>query len=217
MMVLLAVGLLHAGLLAQALFLQMPQPPKLELPSIQGVLVQPPPVEVVPPPEPVPPPVIPPPPEPKPVPKPKPRPLPKPKPKPVPVPKPRPVPPPETAITPPVPPVVAPVAAAPVVETPVELPVVPPRVDASQSYNPVPEYPPISRRRGEEGTVILSLVVLTDGSVTKVRVKQSSGHPRLDRAALLAVSRWRYSPATKGGTAIEYPYLQPIKFDLQQR
>jgi len=138
-------------------------------------------------------------------------------------PKPKPVPPPEKAITPP--PVAAPVpapAAAPVEVKPekndaLAAPVMPPRVDASRLRNPAPVYPSASRRRGEEGTVLLELLVLADGSVTDVRVKKSSGHPRLDQSALNAVKRWRYTPATRAGVAIEYRYLQPIKFDLRQR
>lgn len=229
--VVLVVGLIHAGLLAAAVNVIGPAPPKIEPPTISGILIQAPPAEVVqmpsappPPPEPV---QTPPPPEPKPVPPP---PKPKPKPKPVPKPKPKPVPPLEKAITlpeqppeeaapapPPPAPTPAPVEVKSEREANLGAPVVPPRVDASRRHNPAPAYPSVSRRRGEAGTVTLELLVLTDGRVTNVKVKESSGYPLLDRAALNAVKRWRYTPAKRGNQAIEFLYLQPITFELQQR
>ena len=97
-------------------------------------------------------------------------------------------------------------------ETPV---VTPPRVDAHLRNNPAPAYPPLSRRRSEEGVVILELLILPDGSVSEIHVRKSSGYRRLDQAALNAVSRWRYRPATKAGVAIAYRYLQPVRFSLR--
>lgn len=84
-----------------------------------------------------------------------------------------------------------------------------------QHQNPDPPYPSISRRRGEEGTVVLELLVLKDGSVDDVKIKESSGFPRLDKSAMDAVRRWRYNPAKRGGQAIDYRYLQPVTFSLQ--
>lgn len=218
--VLLVVALLHGGLLAAVLLLDTAEPPKVEPPRIDGILIQAPPAEVVQAPAPAPPP----PPQPVEPPKPKPKPLP---PKPKPVPKPKPLPPPEKAITlPPEPaPTPAPAAAPAPVPAPVKAkadkslgaPVTPPRIDASRLNNPAPAYPSISRRRGEEGTVLLELLVLADGRVTDVKIKESSGYPRLDRSALDAVKRWRYKPAQRGDVAIEYRYLQPITFGLRQR
>jgi protein TonB len=222
-LVVLVVVALHGSLLWLVTQTTLPKPPKVEAQPISGVLIKLPPADVVQAPPPLPEPVkTPPPPEPKPVPPP-----PKPVPKPVPKPKPKPVPPPEKAISQPAPAPVAAPAPAPAAAVPAEVkpqkndslaaPVTPPRVDASRLKNPAPAYPSASRRRGEEGTVLLELLVLADGSVTDVRVKKSSGHPRLDQSAMNAVKRWRYTPATRGGVAIEYRYLQPIKFDLRQR
>lgn len=109
-------------------------------------------------------------------------------------------------------------AAAPAIQSSeAAAPVVPPRVDATAFNNPRPAYPSMSRRRGEEGTVLLELLVMPDGSVGDIRIKASSGHPRLDRSALEAVRRWRYTPAQQGGKPIEYRYLQPITFGLRDR
>jgi len=45
-------------------------------------------------------------------------------------------------------------------------------------------YPRASRRRNEEGVVSLSFVAYADGSVSDVKITQSSGHRRLDNAVL---------------------------------
>ena len=69
------------------------------------------------------------------------------------------------------------------------------RFDAAYLRNPPPPYPPASRRRGEEGQVILRVHVGRDGLPLHVEVAESSRHPRLDQAALQAVARWRVEPA----------------------
>lgn len=66
-----------------------------------------------------------------------------------------------------------------------------------------PEYPPSSRRAGEAGTVILEVYVLETGRVGEARVKQSSGYPRLDEAAVREVKRsWRLVPGTENGKPV---------------
>lgn len=75
----------------------------------------------------------------------------------------------------------------------------------SDSRRPLtqPEYPPSSRRAGEAGTVILEVYVLENGRVGEARVKQSSGHPRLDEAAVREVKRsWRLVPGTENGKPV---------------
>jgi protein TonB len=66
-----------------------------------------------------------------------------------------------------------------------------------------PDYPPSSRRAGEEGTVVLEVYVLENGRVGEARIKKSSGHPRLDEAALREVKRsWRLLPGTENGKPV---------------
>jgi protein TonB len=66
-----------------------------------------------------------------------------------------------------------------------------------------PEYPPSSRRAGETGTVILEVYVLETGRAGDVRVKQSSGFPKLDEAAVRDVKRsWRLQPGTENGKPV---------------
>jgi periplasmic protein TonB len=94
-------------------------------------------------------------------------------------------------------------------------PVVPPRADAAHLNNPAPVYPSISRRLGEQGCVQLDVYILADGSVGEIKLKRSSGFPRLDQAALEAVRNWRYQPARRGNEAIAFWYVQPLTFSLE--
>jgi len=110
-------------------------------------------------------------------------------------------------------------ASAPVAQgtpSPAQEAIAPPRTDAAHLANPRPKYPSESRRRLEQGTVVLDVHILPDGSVAEVRVKHSSGHSLLDRAAADAVRLWRYVPARRGDTPIAFWYEQPIVFALQR-
>ncbi|WP_235522878.1 energy transducer TonB [Novosphingobium sp. Leaf2] len=64
-----------------------------------------------------------------------------------------------------------------------------------------PVYPIDARRAHEQGTVKLLVVVGSDGCVKDIQLAASSGSQRLDRAALQAVRRWRWSPTISGGAA----------------
>ena len=48
--------------------------------------------------------------------------------------------------------------------------------------NPAPRYPPLSRRMGEQGRVLLRVHVSTGGSAMEVALHKTSGFDRLDRA-----------------------------------
>lgn len=115
-------------------------------------------------------------------------------------------------VTPPLPP--APVAVAPVA------PAAPPAVqlpssDADYLQNPKPAYPPISRRLGEQGKVIVRVLIGADGQAKKTEIRQSSGFDRLDQAAVTTVMRWRYVPGKRGGVAEEMWFNVPINFVLE--
>ena len=78
-----------------------------------------------------------------------------------------------------------------------------------------PHYPIESRRKREQGTVALMLLVGTDGRVASVSVQQSSGFARLDAAALSAVRRWRWSPRKVDGVAVQVRGIVSIPFVLR--
>lgn len=177
------------------------------------------------PPEPAPPPVAqpaPPPPAPLPPPPKKEQPAPKPAAKPTPKPKPAP----STTSTTPVPaqensqevkpapaPLPPPTAAAP------QAPPAPARTSASEaSYaatNRTPPYPRISLTNGEEGTVVLRVLVTAEGTAGAVEIKSSSGFTLLDESARKTVMTWRFKPATIDGKPVSEWYQVPIPFKLQ--
>jgi protein TonB len=83
------------------------------------------------------------------------------------------------------------------------------------SDNPPPDYPLVSRDRGEEGVVVLSIHVLADGLPGSVAVEDSSGYPMLDDAARDAVLRWHFAPAFRAGVAVDWMLSYRILFQLQ--
>lgn len=90
--------------------------------------------------------------------------------------------------------------------------------EAKPSYlrNPSPRYPEISRRLGEEGVVLLFVIVNREGYVVEVRVDQSSGHSLLDEAAVKAVKRWKFEPARLGPLPVESKVRIPVRFQLNK-
>jgi len=90
--------------------------------------------------------------------------------------------------------------------------------NASLAYESIiePSYPIDSRRRGEQGTVLLRVQVGRDGLPTEVDVERSSGYRQLDRAAREAVLRWRFRPVQVNGVNVEARGLVPIRFDVKQ-
>lgn len=82
--------------------------------------------------------------------------------------------------------------------------------------NPSPRYPALARRRGYEGEVLLSARISTDGTVIALKVKESSGYPILDRAAVKAVAAWEFEPARRMGVPVSLSVDIPVRFVLQR-
>lgn len=93
-------------------------------------------------------------------------------------------------------------------------PVSPPDFKAAQLNNPGPDYPYLSRRAREEGVVVLRVLVSTDGRAKTLEIEDSSGHRRLDDAALKTVKQWRFVPASQAGAPLEAWVLVPVTFQL---
>lgn len=74
-----------------------------------------------------------------------------------------------------------------------------------------PAYPADALRDNVEGTVTLYAVIHADGTVSGIRVLNSVD-PRLDDAAMLALSRWQFRPGTKNGDPVELEALVQIPF-----
>ncbi len=69
--------------------------------------------------------------------------------------------------------------------------------------------------RRPEGRVRVRLLVRADGSVGSVEVVVSSGIPELDRAAVEALSRWRFEPARQDGVPVDAYYLLWVTFRVE--
>ncbi len=78
-----------------------------------------------------------------------------------------------------------------------------------------PSYPPLSRRLGEEGKLVLQVKLDKNGHVNTARVVESSSYKRLDEAALTIVKTWRCNPSLRNGQPVRAVALQPFNFVLQ--
>lgn len=86
---------------------------------------------------------------------------------------------------------------------------------AEYGRNPPPPYPSIARRRAQQGTVTLRVLIGAEGEVKQVEVVQSSGVDSLDDSACETVrTRWRFVPARRDGIAVESWVVVPIRFTL---
>lgn len=214
--VLLHVGALWAlqsGLLRKAVEVIVPI-------EIISQVITPPAPQVAPqPPAPAPKPV----PVPQPVQKPRPRPAPPPAPRPVAVPDLPPIPTAPTAAVEPAPPAPAPMTAAPpapAVAPAPPAPPAPPRIELPSSsadylQNPQPPYPPMSRRLGEQGQVMLRVLIGADGNAQQVEIRRSSGFERLDNVAQETVRRWKFVPGKRNGLPEAMWFNVPINFVLE--
>jgi protein TonB len=90
-----------------------------------------------------------------------------------------------------------------------------PIFNADYLDNPAPIYPGSSRRQGEQGRVMLRVLVNVAGTADEVQVRTSSGFPRLDESARDTVRRWRFVPAKRGAEPVAAWVLIPISFRLE--
>jgi protein TonB len=120
------------------------------------------------------------------------------------VPPPEPAPPPAEPVAPPAPP-----APPPVVRSI-------PATAVSYLEPPAPVYPLASKRLNEQGEVLIRVEIGADGRARQVLVSRSSGHQRLDNAALAAVRAARFKPYTENGVPLVVWSTVPIQFELEQ-
>jgi len=87
---------------------------------------------------------------------------------------------------------------------------------AIEATHTTPEYPPVARRLGQQGTLRLKLVVTEQGTVSDAVVVNSSGSMYLDSAAIDWVKQhWRYEPAKQGSRAVKSEVQAVVEFKLQ--
>jgi len=76
-------------------------------------------------------------------------------------------------------------------------------------------YPSFSKRSGEQGPVVVRLIIDETGSVEDVALLQSSSFPRLDRAATEIGKRYRFKPFLVNGSPQRISTNLLIKFNLK--
>lgn len=76
-------------------------------------------------------------------------------------------------------------------------------------------YPSFSKRSGEQGAVVVRLIIDETGSVEDIALLQSSTFPRLDRAASEIGRRYRFQPFLVNGTPQRISTNLLIKFNLK--
>jgi protein TonB len=83
----------------------------------------------------------------------------------------------------------------------------------SHGHLRAPPYPIQALRQGIQGTVIVRVLVGADGRVLNAQIHQGV-HPLLDRAALTAVRRWEFRPASRDGVPYSEWATVPVRFQL---
>ena len=76
-------------------------------------------------------------------------------------------------------------------------------------------YPSFSKRSGEQGAVVVRLIIDESGNVEDVALLQSSTFPRLDRAATDIGKRYRFKPFLVNGSPQRISTNLLIKFNLK--
>lgn len=79
---------------------------------------------------------------------------------------------------------------------------------------PKPEYPPASRRKGEQGMVQMRVFINERGVAERIEIIKSSESPRLDEAARQAVLRALFKPYLENGRPTAVFAIIPIRFHL---
>jgi len=79
-----------------------------------------------------------------------------------------------------------------------------------------PTYPSSLLSKGIGGRVLVNCTVDETGRVTATSIKQSSGHPELDKAAITAVNKWKFKPAIKAGRKVKANCIVPFNFEVKK-
>jgi len=80
-------------------------------------------------------------------------------------------------------------------------------------FKPEPEYSEEARKAKFQGAVILSIVILPDGSTTNIRVTRPLGLG-LDEKAIEAVQKWKFRPSLKDGKPVAVSANVEVNFRL---
>lgn len=80
-----------------------------------------------------------------------------------------------------------------------------------------PEYTPEAMKARIEGTVMMTVVVRTDGTPGDIEVTKSlDTNYGLDKAAVTALSQWRFEPGRKDGKPVPVRVTVEMRFTLKK-
>jgi TonB family protein len=77
-----------------------------------------------------------------------------------------------------------------------------------------PEYPSVMLKARLDGTAFITMIVSPTGQPEQVQVSEAT-HPRFAEAAVAAVKKWQFKPATKDGQPVAVQWTVPIQFSPQ--
>ncbi|MCU0857136.1 MAG: energy transducer TonB [Pontiellaceae bacterium] len=80
---------------------------------------------------------------------------------------------------------------------------------------PRPAYPASARRLGQEGMVVVKLLITESGTVEDAVIMESQGPDSFRRAVLDAVRMWRYQPARQAGIPVRVWGIKRVRFELE--
>ncbi|HKZ73719.1 MAG TPA: energy transducer TonB [Steroidobacteraceae bacterium] len=90
-----------------------------------------------------------------------------------------------------------------------------PKLDVRRSPSTDDYYPPASRRSNEEGVTTVRACVSRDGRTSGTpSIEKTSGHTRLDEAAVKWAQRARWTPGTEDGKPVEQCSQFNVRFKL---
>ncbi|TFH93345.1 energy transducer TonB [Vibrio ouci] len=79
-----------------------------------------------------------------------------------------------------------------------------------------PKYPRLARKRGVEGVALYEVWLDENGHQVKQVLVSSSGATMLDKSALDAIKKWKFSPHTVGGQKMAHRVQIPVRFKLDR-
>lgn len=79
-----------------------------------------------------------------------------------------------------------------------------------------PSYPNALLSKGIGGKVLVACEIDEAGRVVSTKIRQSSGHAELDKAAVAAVTKWKFKPGVKSGRKVRASCVVPFNFEVKK-
>ena len=75
-----------------------------------------------------------------------------------------------------------------------------------------PDYPALSKRRNEQGRVVIGVLIDPSGKVAHAEIQKSSGYPLLDNSAFDFAARSKFLPGSCNGIPVTMTHEVPVIF-----